>query len=197
MSNMHMGKVEKFFVNSPSKGRRVSKSADRLLSYADVRPGHRYLDVGCGNGAAAIHVARAYSLDVTGVDVDPGQIRLAEEIARGVERARFLAESATQLPFQDGEFDIVFTSKAMHHIPNWKDAVVEMSRVLKPDGYLLYTDMVFPRWMAALGEKFAADRGGYPTLEALNALVEQIGLARVHVARVFLGYDAVFHKVPR
>jgi ubiquinone/menaquinone biosynthesis C-methylase UbiE len=195
MSNMQMGRVEKLFVNSANKSKRVSRSADRLLSYADVRPGQRYLDVGCGNGAATIHVARAYSLDVTGVDIDPDQIRLAEEIGKGVERARFLVESATQLPFQDSEFDVVFTSKAMHHIPNWEDAVVEMSRVLKPNGYLLYTDLVFPRWMAAVGEKLAGNRGGYPTVEGLNALVEQLGLAQVHVARVFLGYSAVFQII--
>ncbi len=193
--SVKMGRVEKFFVNSENKGRRVSNNADRLLSFINVRPGEHYLDVGTGNGLAAIHVARTYHLDVMGVDIDPEQIRLAAAKAQGIEGVEFSTQDATQLPFQDGEFDIVFTSKALHHVPNWQDAIVEMVRVLKPGGHLLFTDFVFPAWMAALGERFAPNRAGYATLEALTALTEQLGLAQIHSSRVFLGYESVFHKV--
>src|SRR4029077_14781759 len=44
---------------------------------------------------------------------------------------RFLSADATSLPFDDGYFDIVATNKTTHHIPNWKQAVNEMIRVLK------------------------------------------------------------------
>jgi ubiquinone/menaquinone biosynthesis C-methylase UbiE len=192
--SIKMGRVEKFSVNSGSKSRRVSKSADRLLSFVAVRPRQRYLDVGTGNGVAAIHVARTYGLAVTGVDVDPDQIQLAAAKAWGTEGVQFWVEDATRLPFQENEYDVVFTSKAIHHIPNWQDAIAEIARVLKPGGHLLYTDLVFPRWMAALGEKVARNRGGYPTVEALNALAGQLGLVQIHSSRVFMGYEAVFQK---
>ena len=40
----------------------------RLVRITDPQPGRRLLDVGCGNGAAPIHLARTVGLDVTGID---------------------------------------------------------------------------------------------------------------------------------
>ena len=113
---MKMGRIEKFLVNSRSQSERVSRQAEKKLGYLEVHPGERYLDVGCGNGAAAQHVARVYGLQVTGVDVDPEQIRAAEQAGRGAPNVRFLTVDATRMPFADGAFDIVATNKVTHHI---------------------------------------------------------------------------------
>ena len=80
---MEMGKLEKLFVNSASHSRSVSRHAEKLLRYVDVKPNQRYLDVGSGNGAAPIHIARTLHLDVTGVDVDPEQTQVAEARGQG------------------------------------------------------------------------------------------------------------------
>lgn len=106
---MKMGRLEKLFVNSPSHSRQVSQHAERLLNLIEVRAGQRCLDVGCGNGAAAIHLAQKYHLEVTGIDVDSEQIRLAEAHSQTLAKARFLTIDGTHLPFDPGEFDIVFT----------------------------------------------------------------------------------------
>ena len=77
-------------------------------------------------------VARSNNLDVTGVDVDPAQVRSAQRRCRGDANVRFFTVDGTQLPFPDADFDIVATQRATHHIPHWETAVEEMLRVLKP-----------------------------------------------------------------
>ena len=142
---MKMRRFEKRFVNSPRHSDRVARQAETRVGGLDPRPGGRLLDVGCGNGAAAIHLTRAFVLDVVGVDVDPDQIAAAQAAAAGLDGARFLAANAAQLPFADGEFDLVYTNKTTHHIPDWPQALAQMARVLKPGGHLVYSDFVAPR----------------------------------------------------
>jgi len=191
---MKMGKLEKLFVNSPNHSRQVSQHAERLLNLIDFKAGQKYLDVGCGNGTAAIHLAQKYHLDVTGIDVDPGQIRLAEEQSQELDNACFLTIDSTQLPFEDGQFEIVFTNKVTHHIPDWEGALAEMIRVLKPNGYLIYADLIYPNWLAAIGQAVVRNQAGFPTSSALNSIFEQHGLAKIHVSRTWGHYEAVLQK---
>jgi ubiquinone/menaquinone biosynthesis C-methylase UbiE len=189
-----MGKIEKLFVNSPSHSRQVSRHAEKLLRLVEFRAGQRYLDVGCGNGAAPVYLAQNYPLEVTGVDVDPDQIRAAKKQGEGVANARFLTIDGTQLPFEDGDFDIVSTNKVTHHIPNWEAMFVEMIRVLKTEGYFIYSDLVYPGWLAAVGKAVAGNHAGFPTIGALQRLIEQGHLSPVHLSTSFGHYEAVFRK---
>jgi ubiquinone/menaquinone biosynthesis C-methylase UbiE len=179
---MKMGKLEKLFVNSAGHSRSVSRHAEKLLRYTGFEPKQRYLDVGCGNGSAPIHIAKSFGLDVTGVDVDPEQIQAAEASSQGLPNARFMTVDSIQLPFEDGEFDIVATNKVMHHIPNWEDAVAEMLRVLKPGGYLIYSDLVFPGPIAQLGASLLGNLSGFPTRKALNSIVAQNDLTAIRLS---------------
>jgi hypothetical protein len=54
---MKITKFEKRFVNSPRRSQRVAECAEKMLRTVGFRPGQSYLDFGCGNGAAAIHLA--------------------------------------------------------------------------------------------------------------------------------------------
>ncbi len=176
---MKMISLEKRLVNTAGHSRSVAERAVRILSDVPHQPGESYLDVGCGNGAAAVAVAGAYGLVVTGVDVDPDQIRSAREAAAGRTTIRFDEADAVQLPFADESFDIVATYKTLHHVPEWERAIAEMVRVLKPNGRLIYTDLVVPRWFAAIGRRVAARQAGFVTRDALRCLVEAQGLGIV------------------
>ena len=191
---MRMGKLEKLFVNSAGHSQSVSRHAEKLLRYVDVKPNQRYLDVGTGNGAAPIHIARTLRLDVTGVDVDPEQIQAAEARGQGLPNARFMTVDGTELPFEDGEFDIVATNKVMHHIPNWEDALAEMLRVLKPGGYLIYSDLVFPGPIARLGTSLLGNQSGFPTRKALNSIVAQDDLTAIRLSTSPVHYEGIFRK---
>ncbi len=179
---MEMGRFEKRFVNSARHSSRVAERAQQLVRTANPQPGQRLLDVGCGNGTAAVHLAEALRLAVTGVDIDTDQIAAAELQGDGLPAVRFLVADATTLPFADDEFDIVFTSKTTHHIPEWQRALAEMTRVLKPDGYLLYSDFVAP-----LGHRL-------PTRRALNRFADQHALEAVRRSKSPFHFTGVFRK---
>jgi ubiquinone/menaquinone biosynthesis C-methylase UbiE len=181
---MKMQAWEKRFVNGQRHSHRVASQAERRLHPIHPRPGQRLLDVGCGNGAAAIHLARAYELKTTGIDIDPDQIRAAAEAANGLTDIRFIVGDATALPFPDGEFDLVYSNKTTHHIPDWQQAISEMARVLKPGGHVVYSDFVAP-----LGRRL-------PTRAGVNTAAAEHGLQRYDGSGSPFHYTLVLHKPP-
>ena len=182
-TKLEMTQMEKRFVNSARHSARVAAKAERLLRQAPVKPGMRYLDVGCGNGAAAAHVAERLGLVVIGVDVDPDQIALATE--RQGSNVQFLTADATRLPFEDGSFDVVATSKTTHHIPNWRNAVAEMARVVRPGGRLLYSDLVLPRLVAAR----------FPSRPEVEEVARSSQLRAVSATRRVFSVELVFERL--
>jgi ubiquinone/menaquinone biosynthesis C-methylase UbiE len=190
---MKMTKFEKFFVNSEHRSQWVAEYAEKMLRLARFAPGQRYLDFGCGNGAAAVGLASKLGLKVTGIDVDPDEIETARDRSSETANVRFLTVDGTKLSFGDNEFDFVGTHMVMHHIPEWQNALRQMLRVLKPNGCLIYKDFVLPKWLASLGRKIS-DSLGYLTADDLNRFAEENRLAIVHLARSFNNYEAVWRK---
>jgi ubiquinone/menaquinone biosynthesis C-methylase UbiE len=181
---MKMRRVEKRFVNSLSHSRRVADQAIARVARVMPTSGQRLLEVGCGNGAAAIELAKTMGLEVVGVDVDPEQVAAAGKTAAaaGAAGVRFLVADASRLPLADDEFDLVYTNKTTHHVPDWQRAVAEMGRVLKPGGHLLYSDFVAP-----FGRRL-------PTRRGVNAAATAAGLLPQARTSAPLHYTAVFAK---
>lgn len=113
-----------------------------ILLYLDryVGPGRdrRILDVGCGAGNMAHHLAH-YG-HVQGVDNNARPLAVAKE--RGLEVREGQAQC---LPFEDGEFDLVALLDTVEHVPDDQEALAfrECARVLKPGGKLLVTVPAF------------------------------------------------------
>ena len=190
---MKMIGIEKWFINRPRHGERVVRDTEQLLRHVEMKGGKSYLEVGCGVGAVSIHVARHYGLDVTGVDVDPDQVKLAQEKAGAIPHLRFLTADATRLPFPDDDFDIVLSSGTTHHIPDWLGALGEMTRVLKAGGFLLYRDLVYPKWLARVAKPLLRNYG-ITTLGDLNAFAASRGLSPVHTWSSGWWHHAVYQK---
>jgi ubiquinone/menaquinone biosynthesis C-methylase UbiE len=195
---MRMVIFEKWFINSEKHGEQVKNRAEKLFKFVNIRENQSYLEVGCGNGHVCRHVAANYPLNVTGVDIDPKQIQLAQESSHNVKNIRFLSADATNLPFPDKEFDIVLSFGTTHHISNWLGALSEMGRVLKSEGYFIYYDLVYPELLAKLGRSFKHSYG-IVTMPELNSFFLANNYSEVHtlIKNSFIWYDyQVVYKSP-
>jgi ubiquinone/menaquinone biosynthesis C-methylase UbiE len=188
---MRMTRIEKRFVNDIGHSRSVADAAVGRLRRVPVQPGWSYLDVGCGNGAAALLVAERFGVRVVGVDVDPQQIALARAAAGDRADVEFMTADATCLPFEDGRFDIVATNKTTHHVPKWSSALAEMRRVLKPHGYLVYADLKAPFWLAWALKPLSGHAGIFTGADLDRSFAS---LRPVHRRAGWLHYEATLQK---
>jgi ubiquinone/menaquinone biosynthesis C-methylase UbiE len=132
-----------------------------LVEQADLRPGQRVLEVGCGTGTLLMSIAHAQpAVELTGLDPDAKALDRAKRKAdRASIPLRFERGFSDTLPFPDASFDRVFSCLMLHHLNDAGEKVRtlrEIRRVLKPGGRLHLLDFVHPesqrrgvlaRWM--------------------------------------------------
>lgn len=189
---MRMTRIEKCFVNDIGHSRSVADNAVRRLRDVPTQRSWSYLDVGCGNGAAALRVADTFGMHVVGVDIDPQQIALARRALRDRADVLFMSADATCLPFDDGRFDIVATNKTTHHVPRWSSAIAEMRRVLKSKGYLVYADLKTPSWLAWALTPLAGHVGVFTSADLDRSFAS---MRRVQRRTGWLHYEATLQKL--
>ena len=115
-----------------------------LLAQAELQPGFRVLDIGCGTGTLAVLVARDHpQVSIGGIDPDPRALaRAARKTRRAGVAVHFDRGFGDALPYADASFERVFSSMMFHHLPRDEKAAVlrEVRRVLKPRGRLELLD---------------------------------------------------------
>ncbi|WP_308168577.1 class I SAM-dependent methyltransferase [Nonomuraea sp. NEAU-A123] len=121
----------------------VAKPDESLVSYLErglLAPG-RALDLGCGPGRNAIHLA-SLGFEVDAVDLSPAAVTWGEERAReaGVE-VRFHRGDIFSVALPPGQYDLVYDSGCLHHLPPHRRVsyLSLLDRLLVPGGQLALT----------------------------------------------------------
>jgi ubiquinone/menaquinone biosynthesis C-methylase UbiE len=115
-----------------------TRFGQRLVDLADLRPGQRVLDLGCGRGATLFPAAAAVGPEgsVLGTDLADEMVALlaADIERRGVVNASVRQLDAHALDLEDESFDVVLSGFLLHLLPRPEQAAAEIWRVLRPGG---------------------------------------------------------------
>jgi len=150
---MKLNAVEKALMNNPVCAAFQRRYEAGLLERLGGRvEGKRVLEIGCGRGVGTeIIFERFGAAEVHAFDLDQDMIDQARRALSHYppHRLTLYTGDATAVKEPDASFDAVFDFGIIHHIPNWKDAVAEVARVLKPGGKFYFgevTSQALGRW---------------------------------------------------
>jgi SAM-dependent methyltransferase len=123
----------------PDIARTIAEVAEVVLERVGVQPGETLLDVATGTGNVAIPAA-ALGAEVTGLDLTPELLRVAEQRAvdAGVD-VHFLEGDAEELPFEDDSFDRVTSCFGVIFAPRHERSASELSRVARPGATIAFS----------------------------------------------------------
>lgn len=120
-----------------------------LIQQANIQPGQRVLDLGCGTATLTIMIKRSHpQSEVIGLDGDPAVLTIGREKAAKAGVDITLDQGmAFEIPYPDGSFDRVLSSLVFHHLTteNKEHTLREVKRVLRPGGEFVLADFGPPR----------------------------------------------------
>ena len=136
------------------------------LGLVPVKATAKVLDAGCGWGRFTWPLIESLSLastNVTGIDTSLGMLNTAAEEARRRRHCPAFASTDIQaLPFPARHFDAAMANHVLYHLPDIREGVCELARVLKKDGWLLATTN--------------SDDVNVPVLEFHYAALDELGI---------------------
>jgi SAM-dependent methyltransferase len=138
---------EAFWADAPRDPEPWAFAERKRLLEAEMKPGERVLDFGCGAGRF-LEVIRAAGGKAVGVEIAQAAAERARANVPGAD-VRLVGEDGS-LPLGHGEVDLVWCSEVLEHIPDAEHALLEARRVLRRGGRLLLTVPFHGRVQAAL-----------------------------------------------
>ncbi|MCB2214289.1 class I SAM-dependent methyltransferase [bacterium] len=167
---------------------------DQIL--AEVQLTEKVLEIACGTGIVSFGIAPKVA-SLTGVDLSPEMIANAEEKLADADMNNldFRVADAYDLPFEDGEFDVVLIANMLYLVADPDAVMQEANRCLRPGGLLVsVTDCVLEA--ASLGQRLRlwfrrlTGRSGIHHFRAadIRALYERHGIT--------IESEAILHPQP-
>lgn len=145
-----IGQVEKMYIPpaidlSKSIMENQALFERKMCGDLGVKKGSRVLDIGCGRGRIASHVASFTGANVTGLNIDSNQLESARRFIKGnglTENCAFVHADLNHhpFPFADNSLDAVYEVQALSLCKNLNALFKEVYRILKPGGCVACLD---------------------------------------------------------
>ena len=134
---MILNRLEFLLMNNPLRAalqRHVE--ARRFLRMGGAQRGARALEIGCGRGVGVELILDIFgATTVDGFDLDPRMVAKAQRrLSSRAPSVRVWVGDAAAINAPDAAYDAAFDFGIIHHVPNWRDVLVEVHRVLRPGG---------------------------------------------------------------
>jgi ubiquinone/menaquinone biosynthesis C-methylase UbiE len=123
----------------------------QLRELSQLPQNQTILEIGCGNGAGTRFIREFFQpRQLIATELDE---RLVEIAALKNKDSNVTVEvgNATSLRFENQTFDAVIGLSVIHHIPNWRDCIDELHRILKPDGLLILKELSIETFESPFG----------------------------------------------
>jgi hypothetical protein len=132
---MLLNAVEKALMNNPVRAAiQRGLEARQLLDMGGPVTGGFALEMGCGRGVGTELLFDRFGVArVDAFDLDPHMVALATQRLQA-RAARVFVGDAARIDAADATYDAVFDFAIIHHVPDWREAIGEAFRVLKPGG---------------------------------------------------------------
>jgi sterol 24-C-methyltransferase len=147
-----IGQVEKMYIPpaidlSASIIANQSLYEKRMCQDLGIKPTDHVLDIGCGRGRVASHVASLTGACVTGINIDPNQLESAKWFAKGnslTEQCQFKIGDLNNipLPFDDSSLDHIYHIQVFTYSKDLPALARDIYRMLKPGGKIACLDWV-------------------------------------------------------
>lgn len=150
---MKLNAVEKALMNNPVRALLQRRYEAPLLERLGGRVnGGRVLEVGCGRGVGTEIIFERFGAGVVhAFDLDPEMVGQARSrlSAYPTERLKLWVGDAAAINAEGCSYDAVFDFGIIHHVPDWRRAVSEVARVLRPGGLFFFEEVTthaLSRW---------------------------------------------------
>lgn len=119
----------------------------------------KVLDLGCGSGRLTIPVYKKYKFEITGLDADATALKILNSREPKVKTIK--ADLSQPFKFKDNSFDFILCIEFLDYLTDIDSFFKECSRVLKPNGYFIFTSGNAKSYKKRLQQIFGHHKGRY------------------------------------
>lgn len=173
------------------------------ISFLDLHPGEKVLDLGCGRGEETLQAATLVGGDgfAWGLDITPKMIERAQQRANqgSIKNVVFLISSMEKILLEDASMDAVLSNCAINHVEDKVAVYREIYRLLKSGGRFVVSDIMtetpLPSEIKQDPEAVAACFGGAITVKEYEEVLVSAGFDRIEIFKerryVKNGYEMI------